>query len=730
MRDGPGKGYALARSRCATSLPARRPTRFSKRWRARLRGAIPARVLGRATVLDGGWCGRRPYAGIAVGGRRAGSARGRRLRSRCFSRSRASSRGRTWRPLTRSRRDSFRFPTATWRRGDLSLAVTAFGDGDRARAQIVSRYTVANASDRSAKVTLVLALRPFQVNPPAQFLNAPGGVARSHALAWTGSALADRRHAALLSRWKRRPMSSPAPFESGDLAASCWRRRSIRMRARSKDAERFPSAALLRLEIPARGSRTRGVVAPFRAPTLPEANAESLDRRSRARGGAGMAARSSGAWRSACPRQARRSSHTCGPRSRTCSSTRGAGVQPGTRAYARSWIRDGRRVRRAPSHRTRSAVREFAGWYAPHLFASGKVPRCVDARGADPVPENDSHGEWIHLVDNVTTATRTTRRGCGRCGRALRAPRPTWSRCACSARLEATQPMFAGLMPPSISHEGYSDKPAWSYWDDFWALTGYRGARGYRAGARAARGAARSRGMATNSSGDLARSIAASRATTDRLHPRQRRPRRFRRDLHDDRVVARRSSGRHSFRGPGSTLRSSATGASSSDRREARVTKVTWDAYTPYELRNVGASCGSAGASAAHSCSISSWPGSRPAGWNQWAEVVGREAREPRFVGDMPHGWVASDYIRSVLDLFAYEREDGARWCSPRACRSNGWTGTGVAIERLRRDGATSLIRCAAKRRGSCWCLRRAMRRRREDSGWRGRSMRLPPAGA
>ena len=30
-----------------------------------------------------------------------------------------------------------------------------------------------------------------------------------------------------------------------------------------------------------------------------------------------------------------------------------------------------------------------------------------------------------------------------------------------------------GLMPESISHEGYSAKPMHSYWDDFWALRGY-----------------------------------------------------------------------------------------------------------------------------------------------------------------------------------------------------------------------------------------------------------------
>ena len=47
----------------------------------------------------------------------------------------------------------------------------------------------------------------------------------------------------------------------------------------------------------------------------------------------------------------------------------------------------------------------------------------------------------------------------------------------------------------------------------------------------------------------------------------------------------------------------------------------------------------------------------RPAAWNQWAEVVGRDPRAPRFIGDMPHTWVGTDFIRSFLDFFAIERE-------------------------------------------------------------------------
>src|SRR5262249_27845588 len=35
---------------------------------------------------------------------------------------------------------------------------------------------------------------------------------------------------------------------------------------------------------------------------------------------------------------------------------------------------------------------------------------------------------------------------------------------------------FSGLLPESISHEGYSSRPVHSYWDDFWALRGIKDA--------------------------------------------------------------------------------------------------------------------------------------------------------------------------------------------------------------------------------------------------------------
>jgi hypothetical protein len=94
--------------------------------------------------------------------------------------------------------------------------------------------------------------------------------------------------------------------------------------------------------------------------------------------------------------------------------------------------------------------------------------------------------------------------------------------------------------------------------------------------------------------------------------------------------------------------------------RERRA-KSAWDAYTPYELRNVGAFVRLGWRDRAGELLEFFMKGRRPAEWNGWAEVVGREPRKPRFVGDMPHAWVGADFVRSFLDVFAWEREsDGA----------------------------------------------------------------------
>jgi hypothetical protein len=82
-----------------------------------------------------------------------------------------------------------------------------------------------------------------------------------------------------------------------------------------------------------------------------------------------------------------------------------------------------------------------------------------------------------------------------------------------------------------------------------------------------------------------------------------------------------------------------------------------WDAYTPYELRTVGTMVQLGQRDKAHELLDFFFTGQRPSEWHQWAEVVYHDPKTPKFIGDMPHTWVGSDYIRSFLDMLAFERE-------------------------------------------------------------------------
>ena len=73
--------------------------------------------------------------------------------------------------------------------------------------------------------------------------------------------------------------------------------------------------------------------------------------------------------------------------------------------------------------------------------------------------------------------------------------------------------------------------------------------------------------------------------------------------------------------------------------------------------------------------------GARPLEWNQWAEVVRRDPRRSGFIGDMPHAWVASDFVRSALDLFAYERVEDKSIVLAAGIPALWIDGAGIAVE-------------------------------------------------
>ena len=122
----------------------------------------------------------------------------------------------------------------------------------------------------------------------------------------------------------------------------------------------------------------------------------------------------------------------------------------------------------------------------------------------------------------------------------------------------------------------------------------------------------------------------------------------------------------------------------------------------------------------------------RPAGWNQWAEVVGRVAREPRFIGDMPHAWISSDYIRSALDLLAFERDSDQALVLAAGVPSAWVEGAGITVRDLRT--AHGHLSYTLKRDGAELGLQLAPGLRPPPGGlwlaWRGQMHRVPGEGA
>ena len=85
--------------------------------------------------------------------------------------------------------------------------------------------------------------------------------------------------------------------------------------------------------------------------------------------------------------------------------------------------------------------------------------------------------------------------------------------------------------------------------------------------------------------------------------------------------------------------------------------KMKWNEYTPYEMRTIGTFNFSGQTDIAWELIQYFMADQRPQGWNHWAEVVTRDYRFARFLGDMPHTWCGSDFINAIRAMVIHERE-------------------------------------------------------------------------
>jgi hypothetical protein len=565
-----------------------------------------------------------------------------------------------------------------------SLDIETFAQGTRDASRLAARYTLRNDSATPRTLTLALAVQPFQVNPPVQFLTTPGGVSPIYSLAIAGSTVS------VDGRERVRMLDTPtqAFATAFDAGMAAQRLRAPPDTATVDDATGFASGALLyRIDLPPHGARSITLDIPLSGtPARPDGTTDAwFDAQHRA-----VAA----GWR----RELDRVRLTVPPHAQALADTvrtslayilvnrDGAAIRPGTRSYARSWIRDGAMTSEALLRLGRDdAARAFLDWYAPYQFDDGKVPCCVDARGSDPVAENDSHGEFVFLATEVARYTGDTALA-QRMWPHVDAATRYMDGLRASERTDANRSSERfGLLPPSISHEGYSAKPAYSHWDNFWGLIGYKNAVLLAQMLGRDDDAARLSREVVAFRADILASLAASAGKhgIDFIPGAA--------DLGDFDATSTTialSPGGEIEHLPPQMLRNTFERYWREFVARRDGTRA-WKDYTPYEWRNVSAFVRLGWRARAHEAIAFFFDDRRPAAWNHWAEVVGRLPRESRFIGDMPHGWVASDFIRAALDLFAFERDSDRSLVLAAGIPADWLDGHGIGIDGLRTSYGT-----------------------------------------
>jgi hypothetical protein len=577
----------------------------------------------------------------------------------------------TWADAQRSVRqeeDGLAIPSAAWKLEGLTLEATTFATGRGAEAVLFVRYRIGNTSRKSQRVKLFVALRPFEVNPPWQSAQGMqgwpglGGVSEIREIAWKDGVVQINRDKWVVPLTKAAAFGAAA-FEQGAitdyLAAG-----KLPAQKQVRDAFAFASGAMrFDLAIAAEATRDVYIAVPFGmkrrlgakqlrelATTDGAAQFEEAVRVMRDRLASVSFRLPAGV--------AREAAHTFRTAAGQILINRdGAALQPGPRRYTRSWVRDGVIMGAALLRiGDKRALPEFMSWYAPYQREDGFVPCCVDRTGPDWLVEHDSHGQLIYGVMESFrfTADRDFLEKmwpyvckAARFIEKLRAERLT-------VEYQTPEKLARyGLLPESASHEGYLAHPVHAYWDDFWALRGLRDAAV----------------MATElGHADDARDFAALAFS-------------FRETLYSSirKVIADKNL--HYVPGSVEWADFDPTATANAvtllqgmahlpaeqldemfahfmrDFRRKHSGAMPWTNYTAYEIRIVGALVHLGRRADALELLQFFLADRRPRHWNQWPEISWKNPRSPGHLGDVPHTWIASEYMLVFVCLFAYERE-------------------------------------------------------------------------
>jgi hypothetical protein len=89
--------------------------------------------------------------------------------------------------------------------------------------------------------------------------------------------------------------------------------------------------------------------------------------------------------------------------------------------------------------------------------------------------------------------------------------------------------------------------------------------------------------------------------------------------------------------------------------------ETPWLKYTAYEIRIISALVRLGKRHEAHELLDFFLAGRRPQEWNQWPEITWRDPRAPGHLGDVPHTWIAAEYMLAVISMVVGDREQSEK---------------------------------------------------------------------
>ncbi|MBK9096667.1 MAG: discoidin domain-containing protein [bacterium] len=383
-------------------------------------------------------------------------------------------------------------PNVKWESvGNVSLDVRAFANGQANEGSVLYlKYSINNMSEKKIKSNkLYLLVRPFQVNPYYQFLNLEGGVGRINSIKEQDGKIYVNHDKVIFPVTKYNSFGASA-FDEYNIVSSLWEGK-IPTNISVVDPTHLPTgqtglaSGILKYDFNLEPGEEKVVylAVPFYGEeTLPQNLNGSLIEQN--------LVETKDFWEEKLnhikfnlPESADKIIHAWKSNIAYILINRDkAGIQPGSRSYERSWIRDGSLTSSALlKSGIVEEVKEFIDWYAAHQYENGKVPCVVDSRGPDPVPEHDSHGQMIYLIKEYFNFTKDTTFLRSKNENVLKAVEYIESLIAERStdhfkNGNDSVRAYYGLVTESISHEGYSAKPMHSYWDNFFTMKGLKDA--------------------------------------------------------------------------------------------------------------------------------------------------------------------------------------------------------------------------------------------------------------